>query len=44
MLADEQAIAVARAALGEDSFARNWEQGRHLPLAQLVREALGVPA
>jgi predicted ATPase/transcriptional regulator with XRE-family HTH domain len=43
-ITDEQAIAAARAALGEDTFARNWEQGCRMPLAHLVREVLGVPA
>jgi hypothetical protein len=43
-IADSQAITAARAALGEDAFARNWEQGRRMPLAHLVRDVLGVPA
>ena len=43
-ITDAPAIAVARAALGEDTFARNWEQGRRMPLAYLVREVIGVPA
>jgi tetratricopeptide (TPR) repeat protein len=43
-IADSQVIAAARATLGEDVFARDWEQGRRMPLAHLVREVLGVPA
>jgi len=44
MITDTQAIATARAALGEDMFAHHWEQGRCMPLADLVREVLGMAA
>ena len=37
---DERALAAAQASLGEDVFARNWEEGRRTPLAHLVREVL----
>ncbi len=43
-ITDEQAIAAARAALGEETFARAWEQGCRMPLAHLVREVLGMSA
>jgi tetratricopeptide (TPR) repeat protein len=39
-ITDEQAIAAARVALGEDMFERIWTESRTTPLAQVVYEAL----
>ena len=38
-----QALAPARASLGEEAFAAAWAAGRALPLADAVAEALDVP-
>ena len=39
-ITDEQEIAAARVALGEDLFERIWAESRTTPLAQVVSEAL----
>jgi DNA-binding CsgD family transcriptional regulator len=41
-VAAEQAVAAARAALGEPAFAAAWSAGRTLPLAQAVVESLAL--
>jgi hypothetical protein len=39
---DEHTVAMGRAALGEEGFARALEAGRKLPLLQAVAEAIGI--
>jgi hypothetical protein len=40
----DEAVAIARAALGEGPFAAAWEAGRALPLAEAIAEALAPGA